>query len=476
MANIIITHFSGIFLGGEFKSSCYYDGLIQALTNLGHNVLQLITSDFLERPWGGSNEPTSQKIKNQLQEKVKHFNPDLIISFNNSSISGIEDWISCPIAVWDADAFQFFNDKDTLIKKADRYHFMAFSNAGLEDYKKQLTIHESRMCRVPSATSVVPKKIEKKYDISFIGSPFFNSSNLLQLLKVYPELMQLSPETLQKTDIKLKRMLAEHGVKVSELQHFRSGDRRASLILSLLDFDMGVFGPKQWLELASHGTKIIQAYDPRAVYSLEHNQKIYNRSKLSLNISHTQNITGYPWRVLDILASSSVLLTDYKSDLKNDFLGKIEFQFYDSPHEAYSKASQLIKDEKRREDLVAQQNEAIEVGFRWHHRFPLIQQLTGVNLEKANPPSLGKYERFRLEESYLHRWAYESSLRLKKINNKKNSEINVSPEKKYREVVPIRKRCKRGVVLILKYFFPKAIYTGLLKALHAKNDLNAEYK
>ena len=56
-------------------------------------------------------------IKEHVLESIKNFDPDLVISFNNSSVEGIENAVNCPIAFWDADSFQFFNDKDKIKKK-----------------------------------------------------------------------------------------------------------------------------------------------------------------------------------------------------------------------------------------------------------------------------------------------------------------------------------------------------------------------
>ena len=116
MAKIVITHMSPFLFNGEFQSSVFYDGLIKGFNDEGHDVLQIITSDFLKSPWNGSNDPFSQASKNQVAQKIKDFTPDLVISFNNSSITDIENIVDCPIALWDADTFQFFNDKEKIRK------------------------------------------------------------------------------------------------------------------------------------------------------------------------------------------------------------------------------------------------------------------------------------------------------------------------------------------------------------------------
>lgn len=401
MSNIVITHYSGIVHKQRYMSSVFYDGLIKALIANGHNVLQITTSDFLKTPWNGSNTPYFLDAKNQVLSKIKKFSPDLVISFNNSSIEDIETAVACPIALWDADSFQFFNDKNNIKNNIDRYHFMSFSEAGIEDYKRNLDIKDNYICKVPSATEIETSSETKKYNISFIGNPFFKSDTLTKFLSKHPELIHLN-QVQSDTDLNdIEELLQTNKVSTTELKHHKSGDLRLNPIIQLIDLKPKIFGPDEWLKLGTISSEFIEAYEPRSVYSLIHNQKVYNRSKISLSASHTQIITGYPWRVLDIMASSSVLLSDCKSDLLNDFSDNVDLQIYQTPAEAYTIARKLLSDKPKRIDIISQQQDAINNGFRWKHRFPLIQQLTGVDLI-PKITRLGIHEHYQPNYSLLH--------------------------------------------------------------------------
>lgn len=397
MANIVITHFSPFLYQGEFKSSVFYDGLIKGFTDEGHNVLQIITSDYLRSPWSGSNEPFSIKAKKQVTQKIKDFLPDLIISFNNSSITDIENIVNCPIALWDADTFQFFNDKENIKRNADRYHYMAFLEYGIDDYKNNLNVNESRICRVPGATAVKAHNEEKQYNISFIGNPFFKSDKLINFLNKHPELIHLNEQQIENKKENIIDLLNTYGVHLHELKYHKTSDQRAQLLSHLLKLKPTVFGPATWLKLANLSSEFIEAYDPSAVYSLEHNEKIYNRSKISVSTNHTQNTAGYPWRIHDIMGSNSVLLAEHKKELINDFSDTIDLQMYKSPSEAYSMACKLLGDTSLRLDLITQQNDTINTRYRWKHRFQSIQQLTGVDLSTI-ADNKGTHELFRLEK------------------------------------------------------------------------------
>jgi len=94
------------------------------------------------------------------------------------------------------------------------------------------------------------------------------------------------------------------------------------------------------------------------------------------------------------MASSAAFLSEFKSDLQNDFPG-IKFPFYNSTGDLLSITKRLLNDTSFREDYVLQCNHAIDKGFRWHHRFQLIGQVTGVDLTSAT--TRGSYQRLDIK-------------------------------------------------------------------------------
>lgn len=395
MANIALTFQSPIKIKNNYCMPVFYDGLASALKSHGHNVLCLITSSFLKAPLAGSNRIHSNSLHEKIISKVDVFKPDLIISFNNSSIESIERKVSCPIALWNADDIIFFNNINEVKKSIERYHFMSFTDEGIKRYKDTLSAPENRIAKVQSATTIKRKAEKKEYDLSFIGTPFFVRENLIQFFKENPKYLDDIDGEAHNNELNNKTLskLNKNDIPREELLYFRSGPKRIASIISLLTLKCKVFGPQEWLNLAPIAPDIIGHYAHEPVYSLLHNELIYNRSKVSINIRHSQNKEGYPWRVVDILASDSVLLSDPSRELFKDF-NLPKDQIFSSPSEAYYASKKLLNNATLREDLVSRQNEIIEKNFRWHHRFPIIQQLTGVNLEK-NPGQPGTYEIFQ---------------------------------------------------------------------------------
>ena len=73
------------------------------------------------------------------------------------------------------------------------------------------------------------------------------------------------------------------------------------------------------------------------------------------------------------------LVTDYHADFERLF-GNIPIPTYDSAGEAYTVCRQLLNDEKRRSEIVAQCQEVIDRKYRFKHLLPKLEENSGVKL------------------------------------------------------------------------------------------------
>lgn len=412
MSNIVLFFNSAVLFQGQYKVMCFYEGLSKALEEAGNNVLQVVTSDFIVQAWNGSNTPIDNKRENYAINEIKKFKPDLVISFNNSKIRGIEKVLDCPIVLWDADDFLYFNNKSDVIKNLDRYLFFAFFEYSKKNLEKHLYISQNKIVTVKPATYIKNRQEVKKYPISFIGTPFFYKDNFLEFYKSHHNLIN----TID-FDICSKNLLQAYGLDFSDLEFIDSGDKRFKLVMSLLDLDLHIFGPTSWEYLTPAFFKLAALYHKDIVFSSAHNEKIYNRSLISLSITHSQNSGGYPWRVPDILASDSVLLANATPELINDLRRVKGALFFKDHRDAYDITKCLLQDEMLRKEIVMQQNELVEESFRWKHRFPIMEQLTGVPLFS---PTKGKIQRLTYY-SALDNFLYKSACSFKKKNPRNHS-------------------------------------------------------
>ena len=112
-------------------------------------------------------------------------------------------------------------------------------------------------------------------------------------------------------------------------------------------------------------------------------EKVMNQSLISLNHSHHQarNI-GYSWRVLDILASNSLLITEKSTLLSEKFGKNIKQQFYSSAYDVRKKCEYFLNNKNAMHDLIAEQNNVINTYYRWEDRIKKIEDIFQLKNEK----------------------------------------------------------------------------------------------
>ena len=388
MARIIISHFSPVSIDGSFQLLVYYDALIRELVAAGNEVYHIISSDFLARPWNGDNEVKQDIDSVLLVERINQISPDLLIVFNNSIPRCIMDSVSCPITIWHGDSFKFFNDKDYLRSNFDRFYFICpFEDTVV--YLRQQGVKEDRILQVLPATGVVAEPIEQDKNISFIGTPFISGYGFLSFLKSHGRdpivhllrSLQICAEDSCKdlvSDGKFEDIAQK--LPFEELVSLESADKRTKVLSLLSDLGLEIYGGREWLDMGLFLPKLALAYNPKMIYSLENNQHVYNTSKIAINISHSQATVGFPWRIMDIMASNACLVTDRNVGVSRFTAEYMEIPSYTSPIEAYDICKKLLQDPVYRLDVVKASNECIRAKGRWPDRFKTLEEGLGVKL------------------------------------------------------------------------------------------------
>jgi hypothetical protein len=385
MAQVIVIHYGGVKVNGKYETLVFYEGLISALRKNGNNVMEIITNDFLNRAWNGSNELRPEIQSERLMGDILRFQPDLIISFNNSSIKGLEKSVDCPIAIWDADHFYHFNDLDELRANINRYIFFCSQKSDIFDCQAILGASRDQCYLMKPATSVISdESVEKKHVISFVGTAFGNSEEKKKLQQHEESYVALAKEILSQEES--VENLAQKYAHIPEVEQtildFGSVSARANTLAHVAPLGLNIHGGNGWLEVGLDSSlDIFCAYNPERVYSLKQTEDLYNASKIGLNINHAQAKSGYSWRVMDILASSAALVSNYSSDLEDE-LGKdlSKLIFYKTPMEAHEICSRLIRDENLRTEIVRRSNEIVRKYHTWEIRVSEMQDILGVNL------------------------------------------------------------------------------------------------
>lgn len=341
MANILIFNHSEIIKKNQRHNICYTEGLIKSFLIRGHNVKNIITNDYLYDPWCGLNILKNNINYKYILKKIKDFNPDLIISFNNSKLPNIEKELECPIIIWEADKYYFFSDKYNLKKTSSRYFFFSSTLNGKKQFTEYFNAKKEKIFFMPHSTSIQSKIIKQDKNISFIGKlyelPKYNENkkNLVQRNAIYRKNILSSIQ-----DLGLKIFTNEVPMSYKDLQYLCS--------------------PKM------------------DYYSISHNEKIFNSSKISLNVSHLQakdNTVSY--RAIDIMASNSLLLTE-QSNYLQFFSKKLSDIFYNTPFDLRKKIKFFLANPNARKELTNIQNDIVKKNFLWADRVKEIEQIFGL--------------------------------------------------------------------------------------------------
>ena len=391
MAKILLAFFNGITNSNHpHAMPCFYEAFIQGLREHGNDLLVYHHDRF--------NASFSVPPKN-IKEEIEAFGPDCAILFNNCfyDLSAYD----FPILVYEVDSILYYSNHELLKAKPDRFRYVVCQKASIDSIKSLLGVQDKHICLLPFFTAVKNEPLEKSINISFIGTRFAVSNATRTL---WNDFMMSSPseeaivhyrEALSQlalhpywTQEDIDSRFSQYGIDTARFLSAEStvgalsGTRRIQVLSAVADLGLTIYGTPSWASVPSEDPLIPLAYNKKPVYSIQHNQDVYNSSKLSININHLQAVEGFSWRVCDIMASSSCLVSEYKSDLTRLF-PNVPIPTFTNQYEARELCRRLLKEENLREDIVLACNDAIEAGYRFKHLVPQLEAMLGISLNPS---------------------------------------------------------------------------------------------
>lgn len=371
----------------------FFESFLEGLKRAGNQVLCFQTKKVTNR---GFNKP----IPPELLSRVKGFDPELCILFNNN-FWDISDVVDCPIVIYDVDSPIEYQLKDNLKKKVDRYHFVVNQTASFDLLHEMFGISEKRHILIPFFSEVqADSSAEKKRNIGFVGANWiWKGSNF------FTQFMRARPTH---EDIVKAQMVIEHFTQYpfkpsheiyQELglhPHYRmnlgdlrrasfeiSGYRRLRYLSAVADLGLEIHGNNYWtIDAMNYFPEVLACFNGDPLWTLKDNQDFYNSSLIALNTNHIQAQNGFSFRVCDILASSACLVSEKRKDLSMLFpdVGIPEFE---SPAEAREKCLLILKNESMRQDIVAAAHEVIDSNFRFANVLDKLEQFMGMALHTS---------------------------------------------------------------------------------------------
>jgi spore maturation protein CgeB len=121
------------------------------------------------------------------------------------------------------------------------------------------------------------------------------------------------------------------------LEEAAASKYRKELIEEIKDFDFRLYGDEGWVDLLGDSGKYFGLIKRR-----EEMAKLYNATKINLNITKPQSKTSLPMRVFEICACGAFVLSDYRRDLSELFVLDEEIVCYRDKKELRDKVNYFL--------------------------------------------------------------------------------------------------------------------------------------
>lgn len=411
-----------------FLSDCYlekvcwgtfYLSIMRNLAAISSNLLAIRTNSFLQN---ASITPLSTAHLNTMLKAIKAFKPDIVFSLNHSGIFDetlkvipeqakiitlfIDFYGRCP------EELRNFNNRDFVWSTG----LGSIRDNFISDYRNVLSQEQMFFSLWGSDTSVFyPQSLYRDINICFVGSAFDTNgfaalinalsndpSNLQIFIDVYQThrksyIFNLVKElTYRNFDF---NKVTEHYLRTvttnSRLQNLFadqiSAEERMRYLSALHDLNIQIYGEpiKRWLDLicASDG-RLLSNFQFNALYDDLELAKVYNRSKIGLNIQidHARDC-GLSFRAFDIMACRTLLLTPDLSKKPLESLGfkaGQDFITYANIQDLKEKCQYYLENNSEREHITQSAFLKVQEGNTFRHRLSKVFEKAGLSNLAAN--------------------------------------------------------------------------------------------
>lgn len=429
MAKIFLSFFSGVNDPNNEKAiPCFYESFIKGLQNSGNEILAFVSKTF---------NKDFKDIPQDLLKEIQNFNPDFIFLFNNAFYD-ISSYFECPIFIYEVDSPLYYSNKKALIKNIERYKFICAQEESLNILKCKYKVKDKNIINVPFFSEIQNENINVEQNISFIGTKFTSSvkkSPYAEFMTNQPNKMEIEqyatlinsiskePFLTQKElfdKFNINSDLIKKNFNTDEIIFYLSDYNRVKTLSCVSDLGLKIYGTQNWINDYYNEPYLILNFDRTPIYSIKHNQDIYNSSKIGININHLQAKQCFSWRVCDIMASGACLVSEYKPDLIKYF-PNINLPTFNTPYEARELCIKLIKNENMRKDIVSASNEIINKNFRFINIKDIIEDYFNISLsgEKVSTKIIiEKVDKNKLNKTLIKKICCNCYSKLKRELNK----------------------------------------------------------
>ncbi|NQZ57213.1 MAG: glycosyltransferase [Lentisphaeraceae bacterium] len=280
----------------------------QTLAQMGHRVY-VIDLPVIGEKYGSS------AVEISMMDAIQDIGPDLIFTVDSVGLIAQQYLLLDPqvaIISWFFDnPIPFLNELNHGLMSS-RYYLFSWDTAYKEDVLKEGVKYFSHLPWGTNPSVYHPIECGKKYDVSFVGT-----------------WSQKRQEYLEE--------LATRGIEID------------------------LFGDKKWQVLNCENIRFHGFADNRRECP-----RIYNQSKINLNISNEQLLTSLPVRIFDVAACDAFLLTDDQQDARLIFGDSLVI--YKDFDDLEEKIRFYLKNDEERQKSICAMSEQIAADFTYEKR------------------------------------------------------------------------------------------------------------
>jgi hypothetical protein len=159
-------------------------------------------------------------------------------------------------------------------------------------------------------------------------------------------------------------------------------NNRIKYLDAICDLGLELYGTENWTQVGEFSLRLLRCCQfGEFIKTRKQLVDLYQRSRISLNITHNQAVDGLPYRVFDIMASNSMLITEYRanSDLFRLFGSDMPIPMYRNANELRELTQYYLTHDKEREKVVRRCNELVARGFSFEDRISTIFDIAGTS-------------------------------------------------------------------------------------------------
>lgn len=367
------------------------NGYANGFRQFGHDV-EVFNMDMRELK---SQEEKEQFIKKNLYEYVHEFSPDLVLFY---AVLGMVPGLTNRGTIWDElqipYVLLFYDNPFIYLQTLPAEYRKEIVESPLshlvisdKEYMKALkSVKKEKIIHLPLATDaalfdqVISKEDLDKFscDLSFVGSveddPLNVSLRRMARLAKAPALNRIvdqivCPDKNIRTDVLMSKLdvlkeqidLNSYAILSRIIYEEAMTKYRVEVIKLLEEYQVDLYGKDGWKAIANKNLcyKGYLDYEHDAV-------KLYQASKININITHPQLITTVNQRLFDVSAAGGFIFSDYRSDLHELFDGAIDS--FKSKKELHEKVEYYLKHDNERKERATKAKEITLKRHLWKHR------------------------------------------------------------------------------------------------------------